>query len=77
MTKPEIIAKLTELGIEHDATATKPVLEALLPEGSANTKSEREQRWETFLVEARKVNPERFDAQEARGEFTTIPDSFA
>ena len=31
MTKPEIIAKLTELGVAHDPTAKKADLEALLP----------------------------------------------
>ena len=37
---------------------------------------ERQVRWEAFLVEARKVNPVRFDAQKANKEFDTIPESF-
>lgn len=37
---------------------------------------ERQVRWEAFLEKARKVNPDRFDAQKARGEFDVIPDSF-
>jgi len=36
----------------------------------------RQERWEAFLVKARKVNPERFDAQKEAGEFDVIPDSF-
>lgn len=40
------------------------------------SKTERETRWEAFLVEARKVNPERFDRQKENGEFETIPNSF-
>lgn len=39
-------------------------------------KTDRELRWEAFLVEAKKVNPERFDAQQARGEFEVIPETF-
>lgn len=31
MTKPEIVTKLTELGIEHDPSVSKAELEALLP----------------------------------------------
>ena len=40
------------------------------------TVDERQARWEAFLVEARKVNPTRFDAQKANGEFDTISESF-
>lgn len=35
MTKPEIIAKLAELGIEHDASASVKDLRALLPSESS------------------------------------------
>lgn len=36
----------------------------------------REARWAAFLIEARKVNPARFDAQKDNHEFDAIPDSF-
>ncbi len=35
--------------------------------------TERELAWTAFLERARKVNPVRFDAQKANGEFDTIP----
>lgn len=80
MTKADISKKLTELGIVHDPKATVATLQALLPaeEGASvgALGATREERWEAFLVEARKVNPERFDRQKANKEFDTIPDSF-
>ena len=82
MTKPETIAKLSELGIAHDPKAKLADLQALLPKEAGATEevaavaTTREERWDAFLVEARKVNPARFDAQKANGEFDKIPDSF-
>lgn len=40
-TKPEIIARLTELGIAHDPSANKPELEALLPVEEGDNKEEK------------------------------------
>lgn len=42
----------------------------------AKNTPERKARWEAFLVKAREINPERFDAQKANKEFDTIPDDF-
>lgn len=36
----------------------------------------KEGRWQNFLYNARKVNPVRFDAQFAAGEFDSIPATF-
>lgn len=55
-------------------TKTKKTEEKVIEE--VPVLSEREKRWEAFLVEARKVNPERFDWQKANGDFNSIPDSF-
>jgi hypothetical protein len=50
-------------------------------EESADTtqavQSEREARWEAFLVGYEKQNPEKFAQRKAAGEFDKIPDSFA
>lgn len=50
--------------------------EAATTTDAAEPKSARQARWEAFLVEARKVNPERFDRQKDNGEFDTIADTF-
>ena len=42
MTKPEIIAKLKELGVEHDASASKADLEALLPKDPGSNEDPKE-----------------------------------
>lgn len=83
MTKADMSAQLKAAGVAHDPTAPVATLKALvdaLPENKGvvteTDGQSREDRWAAFLVEARKVNPERFDRQEANGEFKTIPDSF-
>jgi hypothetical protein len=42
MTKPEVIAKLKELGIEDDASASKADVEALLPKDSGSGEDPKE-----------------------------------
>lgn len=63
MTKDEIKAKLTELGIEFDESATKAELEALLPEGSFEPKSESEARkaFKAIIESYKKSNPEKYE----------------
>ena len=52
-------------------TEEKKVVEKKVEE-----KSDRQLRWEAFLVKAREVNPERFDRQKENKEFEKIPDSW-
>lgn len=80
-TKDEIISQLTDAGIDHDPAAPKAELAALLPTTDAVAPvaapvDPRQAAWDAFLESARKVNPVRFDAQKANGEFSKIPDSF-
>lgn len=70
--------KVAAVDASVDAPVAEPVaapVEAPVEEPVAEV-SPRELRWEAFLVEARKVNPERFDRQQANREFATIPDTF-
>lgn len=80
MAKSDIIKTLQDAGIAHDPTAPVTELKALIPDAPvapvAEKKSDRQARWDAFLVEARKVNPEMFDARKEKGEFDTIPESW-
>lgn len=61
--KEEIVAKLVELGIEHDASATKAELEKLLPEGAIVEQAEEDAPHKAFraMMEAYAVqNPVKF-----------------
>lgn len=76
-TKAEIIDQLVAAGIDHDASASKAELEALLPEGGdSHAPTEREVRWAAFLANAEKQNPTKFAEKKAKGIFDSIPDSF-
>lgn len=48
------------------------------PKQNEEVTSDRQARWEAFLEAAREQRPNKaiFDAQKARGEFDTIPESF-
>ena len=88
ITKKDLSAALTKLGVPHDSSASIPALKGLLPAGhellgetiSSNppqeVDSERKARWDAFLATAREVNPARFDRQKENGEFDEVPDSF-
>lgn len=89
-SREDIIAGLTDKGIEHDPNAPKGTLKALLdthtstevvPEDPIDPNAPtdpRQEAWDAYLVKARasRRDPEIFDAQKARGEFNKIPDNF-
>lgn len=78
-TKTAAPAEVGAASTAVDQTAAIPAVvpaetaASVTPKGAA---TEREVRWDAFLVKAREVNPERFDRQKQNGEFDTIPDSF-
>lgn len=54
---------------------TKDTTETNVPEVAAVV-DPRQEAWDAFLAKARELNPERFDAQKANGEFDKIPEDF-
>ncbi len=61
--KDEIVAKLVELGIEHDASVTKAELEKLLPEGAIEEEVEEDAPHKAFreMMAAYEIqNPKKF-----------------
>lgn len=70
-TKKVIVAKLVELGIEHDASATNAELEALLPEGALVEEVEEDAPHKAFraMMEAYAIqNPVKFASKKAEFE---------
>lgn len=73
MLKEEIIAKLGELGIEHDPSALKPELLALLPEDLQKTEadeevpedSEAKKKFRALIETYKKQNPVKYAVKES------------
>lgn len=63
-TKKEIVDKLVELGIEHDESASKAELEALLPEGSIPEEVEEDaphKAYRQMIEDYKKQNPKKYE----------------
>lgn len=54
----------------------KKEIEEKVADASADVSSDRQARWEAFLLKAKAGNPVKFAQREKAGEFKVIPDSF-
>lgn len=76
---PAPVVPATDAGVEEGRSVVQAIIDQQNEEQKVKEMfdlSTKEGRWQNFLYNARKVNPARFDAQFAAGEFDTIPHTF-